>query len=88
MGRAIPIEASRAMEVKKRFRISPLGVVQGSKLRIIQYLSFLLSRDRSSANHLIDFEKAPQLGLGHLLSDVLTRIMYLRQRFGPSAHIV
>lgn len=87
MGRAIPFEARRAPAIR-RLRISPLGVVHGSKLRIIHDLSFSPARDRSSVNHLTEFEKAPRLGLGHVLPDILTRIMYLRQRFGQCAHIV
>lgn len=53
-GRTIPNEASCAMEVKKRLLISPLGVVRGSKLRIIHDSSFSLSGDRSSFNPLTD----------------------------------
>lgn len=87
MGRAFPFEASHAWEIKQ-MRISPLEVVLGSKLRTIHDLSFSPSRDRSSLNHLTDAKKAPRSGLGHVLPDVLTCIMYLRQRLGRTAHIV
>lgn len=81
------LEASQAREIK-RLRISQLGAVEGSKLRAIHDLSFSPACDWMSVNHLTDHEKAPRLGLGHILRHVLTPIMSLRQRFGPSAHIV
>lgn len=69
--------------------MSPLGAAQGFKPWITHDLSFPPARDRMTVNHPTDFEKAPRLGLGHDFPDALTQIMYLQQRFGPSAaHIV
>lgn len=57
VGRAIAFEARRTPEIK-RLRISPLAVVQGSKLRIIHDLSFSPVRNRWSVNQLTEFEQA------------------------------
>lgn len=57
IGRAIPFEAWRALEIK-HLRISLLGMVQGSKPRIIHDLSFPPGLHRSSLNHSTNFEKA------------------------------
>lgn len=68
--------------------LSPLGVVITSKLRIIHDLSFLHGNSKHSVNADTDFESAPQCNLGHVLRNVVWRVLYLRRRFGNAARIV
>ena len=69
-------------------RLSPLGVVEELKLRIIHDLTSAGSGNRSSVNEDTDFDCAPPCELGHVLRDALLRVLYLRQKHGPRARIV
>ena len=69
-------------------RWSPLGVVEETKLRSIHDLTLAGSDNRSSVKDDTDFDWAPPCELGHVLRDVLMRLMYLRQEHGPGARIV
>lgn len=69
-------------------RLSPLGVVITSKLRVIHDLSFLHGISKHSVNAGTDFESAPQCNLGHVLCNVVWRVLFLRRRFGNAARIV
>ena len=83
-GRAIVFKRQFAHDIIG-FRVSPLGVVEQPKLRIIHDLTFDGSGSRTSVNIDTDFDCAPSCELGHVLRDVLTRVLYLRQN-KTSAH--
>ncbi len=59
-------------------RVSPLGVVPEPKFRIIHGLTFAAA-GRTSVNADTDFSCAPECLLGHVLFDILSRILFLRQ---------
>lgn len=67
---------------------SPLNVVEEPKLRILYYLTFAGSGNRLSVNDDTDFDSFPPYKLGHLLHDVLFRVLYLPQKHWPGARIV
>ena len=70
-------------------RVSPLGVVvTPSKSRVINDLSYQTSDHGSCVNVDTDVENAPCVELGHVLREVVERILYLRRRFGPRVRIV
>lgn len=70
-------------------RLSPLGVaVSPTKTRIIHDLTFIGSPGASSVNANTNFESAPKLRLGRVLRNIVWRILFLRQKFGPQARIV
>ena len=58
------------------------------KFRIIHDLTFARAGGHSSVNDDTDFSSAPSCELGHVLRDVLLRVLFLRQMHGPTAGIV
>ena len=86
LGRAIVFDIKFVREVLG-LRVSPLGVVEEPKFRIIHDLTFASAR-RSSVNDDTDFTQAPECRLGHVLTDILRRILFLRQLHRTSAEIV
>ena len=66
----------------------PVGCCRGAKFRIIHDLTFAGSGNRSSVNEDTDFDCAPPRELGHMLRDVLLRVLHLMQKHGPYARIV
>ena len=69
-------------------RISPLRVVLEPKFPIIHDLSFARAGGRTSINGDTDFDSAPPSELGHVVHDILLRVMFLRQTHGSSARIL
>ena len=70
-------------------RLSPLGVVVStSKVRVIHDLTFSSFPSGPGVNSDTDFDTAPPCKLGHVLRDVIWRILYLRRKFGTDARIV
>jgi len=70
-------------------RVSPLGVVvTPSKSRVINDLSHVHSVHGSSVNADTDVTDTPCVELGHVLCEIVLRILYLRRRFGPHVRIV
>ena len=70
-------------------RNSPLGVVVNpSKTRVINDLSHQTSDKGRCVNIDKDVAEAPCVELGHVLREVVERILYLRRRFGPRVRIV
>ena len=69
-------------------RISPLSVVLETKYRTIHDLTFARAGGRTSVNGDTDFDSAPPSELGHVLREVLLRVMFLRQTHGSSARIL
>ena len=86
-GRALVFDRCFAREIAG-LRVAPLGVVEEPKFRIIHDLSSSQSSKSTSVNEDTDFSCAPPCELGHVIWDVLLRVMYLRQKFGPNARIV
>ena len=83
-GRALVIDLRFAGEFLG-LRISPLSVVLEPKFRIIHDLTFARAGGRISVNGDTDFDPAPPSELGHVLREVLLRVMFLRQTHGSSA---
>ena len=78
----------RASDIKC-FRVSPLAVVVHPKFRIIHDLTFSAHQTpHTSVNADTDFFRALTYERGGVLRKVLMRILFLRQKFGPSARIV
>ena len=69
-------------------RVSPLAVVLKPKFRILHDLTFARAGGHSSVNDVTDFSSAPSCELGHVLRDVLLRVLVLRQIHGATARIV
>ena len=86
LGQAVVSDAEFIREVQG-VRVSPLGVVDEPKFRIIHDLTFTAGT-RSSVNGDTDFSQAPECLLGHVLTDILKRILYLRQMHGVAAEIM
>ena len=80
-GRALVFKLSFVSDIRGS-RFSPLGAVEGRKLRIIHDLTFAGHGYRSSVNDDTDFSAAPPCELGPIFGDVCRRIMYLRQCHG------
>ena len=68
-------------------RISPLSVVLKPKLRIIHDVTFAYAGGWTSVNGDTDFDSAPPSELGHVVREVLLRVMFSRQNHGSSARI-
>ena len=69
--------------------ISPLGVVVNpSKTRVMNDLSHHTSDKGRCVNIDTDAAEAPCIELGHVLREVVERILYLRRRFGPRVRTV
>ena len=78
-GRALAFKRSSVSDTRG-LRVSPLGPVEGRKLRIIHDLTFAGDGYRSSVNADTDLSGAPPCELGHVFGDVCRRILYLHQR--------
>ena len=86
-GRALVFDLRFACEISG-VRISPLSVVLEPKFRIIHELTFARAGGRTRVNGDTDFDSAPSSELGHVLREVLLRVMFLRQTHGSSARIL
>ena len=84
-GRALVFKLSSTSDIRG-LRVSPLAVVP--EFRIIHDLTFARAGGHSSVNDDADFSSAPSCELGHVLRDVLLRVLFLRQMHGPTARIV
>ena len=69
-------------------RVSPLAVVLKPKFRIIHDLTLARAGGHPSVNDDTYFSSAPSCELGHVLQDVLLRVLLLRQMHCPTAIIV
>ena len=70
-------------------RVSPLAVIKSStKLRVVHDLTFSSGPSTIGVNEDTDFSSAPTCELGHVVRDIIWRILYLRHRFGRGARIV
>ena len=69
-------------------RVSPLAVIPEPKLRIVHDLPFASAGGRTSVNSDTDFSSAPPCELGHVLREVLLRVLFLRRTHARSARIV
>lgn len=97
VGRALVFDINFVHEILG-LRVSPLGVVQEPKFRIIHYLTFAAARRSATAkvagacrtrvNADTDFGRAPECLLGHVLLEILMRILFLRQLHGESVEIM
>ena len=67
-GRAVAFKRSSVSDIRG-LRVSPVGTVEGRKLRIIHDLTFA-GGYRSSVNGDTDFSVAPPCELGHVFADV------------------
>ena len=68
-------------------RVSPVGVVvSATKVRIIHDLTMAFSNPGVSGD--TDFESAPNCKLGHVLIDIVWRILFLRRTLAPHTHIM
>ena len=85
-GRSIIFPRSEAHTIPD-LRLSPLAVVV-SPSQNSQDLTFSSSQYARSVNADTDFAQAPSVELGHVLRNIIGRILYLRPRFGPRARIV
>ena len=86
-GRALVFDLLSAVDIVG-LRVSPLAVILEPKLRIVHDLSFASAGGRTSVNSDTDFSSAPPCELGHVLREVLLRVLFLRQTHGRSARIV
>ena len=68
--------------------LSALDVVEEPNFQIIHNLIFAGSVNRPSVNEDTDFDCVRPRELGHVLRDVLLRVLYPRQKHGPGARIV
>ena len=59
-----------------------------SKTRVIHYLTFASSPSSPGVNANTDFSTASPCQLGHVLREVVWRILYLRRKYGVGAPIV
>lgn len=85
-GTVLVFDRSRAHEIPA-LRISSLGVVD---FRVIHTLSYSgLGGDKRYRRY-IDFyiDSAPLCQLGHVMREMLLRVICLRQKFVPHAHAV
>lgn len=88
LGRALVFDVKFIREILG-VRVSPLGVVDEPKFRIIHDLTFSAGAEvRSSVNSDTDFSQAPECLLGHVLRNILSRILSLRQLHGTLAEIM
>ena len=70
-------------------RLSPSGVVAStSENRVIHDLAFSSHSSGPGVNSDTDFAIAPTCKLGHVLHDVIWRLLYLWRKFGRDARVV
>ena len=86
-GRALVFDLRFAGEILG-LRISPLSVVLEPKFRVIHDLTFARAGGRTSVDGDTDFDSAPLSEFGHVLREILLRVMFLRQTHGSSARIL
>lgn len=87
LGRALVVPLSAASDMRD-FRVSPLGVVQGRKLRIVHDLTFDGGGSRTSVNADTDFLANSPCDLGRVVGDICRRILYVCHRHGVRASIM
>ena len=73
-GRAFAFKRSSVSDIRG-LRVSPLGAVEGRKLRIIHDLTFAGGGYRSSVKSDTDFSAPLPCELGHVFGDVCIRIL-------------
>jgi len=86
LGRALVFDVAFIREILG-LRVSPLGVVEEPKFRIVHDLTFAAA-GRTSVNADTDFAQAPECLLGHVLFDILSRIVFLPQLHGDEIEIL
>ena len=86
-GRALAFKRSSVSDIRG-LRVSPVGAVEGRKLRIIHDLTFAGGGYRSSVNGDTDFSVAPTCELGYVFADVCRRLLYLHQRHDVVARVM
>lgn len=88
LGRALVFDVQFIREISG-VRVSPLGVVEEPKFHIIHDLTFSAGAEiRSSVNSDTDFDQAPECLLGHVLFDILSRILFMQQLYGELLEIL
>ena len=86
LGRAFIFPREMASRIPG-LRVSPVGVaVSATKVRIIHDLTMAFSNP--GVNGDTNFESAPKCKLGHLLRDIVWRILFLRRTLAPHTHIM
>ena len=86
-GRALAVKRLSVSDIRG-LCVSPVGVVEGRKRRIIHNLTLAGDGWRSSANDDIDFSASPSCELGDLFGDICGRTLYLRQRHGGVVRVM
>ena len=87
LGRALAFDVKYIREILD-LRVSPLGVVEEPRFRIIHDLTFAAGATvRSSVNDDTYFTQAQECGLGHVLHDIISRVLYLRKLHGVELNI-
>ena len=86
LGRAFIFPREMALRIPG-LRVSPVGVaVSATKVRIIHDLAMTFSNP--GVNGDTNFESAPKCKLGHVLRDIVWRILFLRRTLAPHTHIM
>ena len=86
LGRAFIFPREMASRIPG-LRVSPVGVaVSATKVRIIHDLTMAFSNP--GVNGDTNFESAPKCKLGHVLRDIVWRILFLRRTLAPHTHIM
>ena len=86
-GRALVFRLTSASDIRG-LRVPSLAVVLKPKFCIIDDLTFARTGGHSSITNDTDLSSAPSCEPGHVLRDVLLRVLFLRQIHGPTAKIV
>ena len=86
-GRTLAFKRPSVSDIRG-LHVSPLGAVEGRKLRIIQDLTFVGDGYRSSVNDDTDFSSATPRELGRVFGEVCRRTLHLRQRHGVVARVM
>ena len=86
LGRAFIFPREMASHIPG-LRVSPVGVAaSATKVRIIHDLTMAFSNP--GVNGDTNFESAPKCKLGHVLRDIVWRILFLRRTLAPHTHIM
>ena len=86
LGRAFIFPREMASRIPG-LRVSPVGVaVSAIKVRIIHDLTMAFSNP--GVNGDTNFESTPKCKLGHVLRDIVWRILFLRRTLAPRTHIM
>ena len=86
-GRVLAFKRSSVSDIRG-IRVSPLGAVEGRRLRIIHGFKIAADGFRSSVNGDTDLSAAPPCELGRVFRDVCRRILYLRQHHGVAVCVI